>query len=159
MPRTRRLYVPLDTGFFEDGRIIRAGERAAFMYLKLLVLIKNRDADGIVEPEQLSRLHLNDWKKRLNALLDVGLVLEMEDGTYLIPAWSKWNELSHERAQRLAEDRARKARKKDRSARNPSGIRPDSVLKQSSKQSSTPTPPPVGEVIAAQHAKTKGPRP
>lgn len=154
MPRSRRLYVPLDVGFFDDGRIVRAGERAAFMYLKILALVKMREADGIVEAEQLARLHISDWRKRLVRLLDEGLLLEMEDGTYLVPSWSKWNELSHERADRLRRDRERK--------RNPipDGFRPDSTriprYKQESKKESTPTPPHVGEVIADQNRKVKG---
>ena len=157
MARTRRLYVPIDVGMFEDGRIIRAGERATFMYLKVLVLVKSRDADGIIEPEQLSRLHIKDWRKRLAVLLDVGLLLEMEDGNYLIPSWSKWNELSHDRAQRLAHDRDRKRRPKgEDSDWIPGGFRADSALKKERKKERTPTPPPVGEVIASQNQKVKG---
>jgi hypothetical protein len=154
MARARRLYVPLDVGFFDDARIIRAGERAAVMYLKMLVLVKTREADGILESEHLARLHLADWRKRLVRLLDEGLVLEMEDGRYLIPSWSKWNELSHQRAERLARDRDRKR------GPLPPGIRSESTgnprYRQSGSQSSTPTPPPVGEVIATQNLKVKG---
>ena len=154
MARARRLYVPLDVGFFDDGRIVRAGERAAFMYLNMLTLVKMREADGIIEPEQLARLHIKDWKKRLVRLVEEGLVIEMEDGNYLLPSWSKWNELSHQRAERLARDRDRKR------GSLPPGIQTESDgnprYKQSSRKERTPTPPPVGEVIASQNRKVKG---
>lgn len=157
MARSRRLYVPLDVGFFDDGRIVRAGEKAAFLYLKILALVKMREADGIVEPEQLARLHIRDWKKRLVSLCDEGLIVEMEDGNYLVPSWSKWNELSHQRAERLARDRDRKR------GTLPNGFQTESTgnprYKQASSQSSTPTPPPVGEVIATQNQKVKGGKP
>ena len=157
MARTRRLYVPLDVGFFDDGRIVRAGERAAFMYLKLLALVKMREADGIIEPEQLARLHIADWRKRLVRLLEEGLLVEMEDGNYLLPSWSKWNELSHERALRLANDRDRKRRPKNTDSEwIPDGFQTDSALKKERKKERTPTPPPVGEVIASQNRKVKG---
>lgn len=156
MARSRRLYVPLDVGFFEDVRIIRAGERAGWLYLNMLTLIKTREADGAISPEQIARLNIKDWRKRLVSLCEHGLVMEMEDGDYLVPAWSKWNELAHERADRLRRDRERK--------RNgiPQGIQPESArnprYKQESKKESTPTPPHVGEVIADQNRKVKGGR-
>lgn len=164
MPRSRRLYVPLDTGFFEDGRVIRAGERAAYLYLNILCKVKHLEADGIIEADQIARLHVPRWQAPLEKLLVEGLLLEMEDGTYLVPSWTKWNELSHERVDRLKRDRERKAAKKAKKNRLSTGsFRAESernpLYKQSSKQESTPTPPPVGEVLAAQAAKTKGPRP
>lgn len=103
--RTPRLYVPLDARFFDDDDIIRAGEKAAFLYLNILCAIKADQSDGTISLLKIQRLHVDNYKPRLQKLIATGLIIELEsseidDVTYLVPAWSKWNLLSHELAEK-----------------------------------------------------------
>jgi hypothetical protein len=103
--KTPRLYVPLDARFLDDDRVIRAGERAAFLYVAILCAIKLDDADGTITLRKITRLHVDNWKPRLEKLLAEGLVMditgpESEEVTYLVTGWGKWNLTSSERAHR-----------------------------------------------------------
>lgn len=99
--RTPRLYLPLDTRFFDDDAIIRAGEKAAFLYLNILLAIKADGSDGVISLLKIQRLHVDNYKPRLQKLIAAGLILELESPeideiSYLVPSWSKWNLLNHE---------------------------------------------------------------
>ena len=111
MARTAtRLYVPLDVGFFDDARVVDAGEKAAWLYLNMLSKAKGLDSDGVLTRQQIGRLGVSGWQARLRTLVAVGLVVERPDG-YSIGSWLKWNESAQARADRLADDRRRKAEK------------------------------------------------
>ena len=117
MARTAtRLYVPLDVGFFDDEKIVAAGEKAAFLYLAMLTKAKLLDTDGVLTKGQIAKLALPGWAARLKALLEPGndgtaLVVElpMQRDVYFLPAWHKWNESKEARADRHQKDRDRKA--------------------------------------------------
>lgn len=148
MARSARIYVPLDAALFDQDAIIDAGERATYLYIAILCRIKQLESDGVISTRQVAKLAISGWQNRLQALVRTGLLVT-EPGLeqYIVPSWAKWNELSHQRAARLAKDRERK---KD-SGRNPDGFHADSVTKQASKQESkhgTPVPPPVENVLA-----------
>lgn len=118
--KTPRLYVPLDARFLDDDRVIRAGERAAFLYVAILCAIKLDDTDGTITLRKVARLHVDNWKPRLEKLLAEGLVLditgpESDEVTYLVAGWGKWNLTQAERDQRREIGRiaAQKRWKKD----------------------------------------------
>jgi len=137
MARTARLYVPLSVGFFDDDLVVAAGEKAGWLYLAMLTRIKQQDGDGLISRQQIGRLNVPSWQRRLSALLEYGLVEQVGGQTYRIPGWSKWNESSDERAERLARDRDRKAKSRGTdSGRNPEGVTPDSALKEERKEGS-----------------------
>lgn len=103
--KTPRLYVPLDARFMDDDRVIRAGERAAFLYVAILCAVKLDDADGTITLRKIHRLHVDNCKPRLEKLLAEGLLLditgpESDEVTYLVAGWGKWNLTSSERAHR-----------------------------------------------------------
>lgn len=100
-----RTYLPLDCRVFEDDKIIKAGERAAFLYLNILCAIKLDGADGTISLRKIKRLPVDKVAQRVDKLVSVGLLLALkepgDDGAddeihYLVPAWSRWNMLSHE---------------------------------------------------------------
>jgi hypothetical protein len=117
MARTAsRMYVPLDVGFFDDEKIVAAGEKAAFLFLAMLSKAKLLDTDGTLTRGQIAKLALPGWQARLKALLEPGidgsvLVVElpMQRDVYFVPAWYKWNESKDDRADRHRRDRDRKA--------------------------------------------------
>jgi hypothetical protein len=112
MARTAaRLYVPIDVGFFDDEKIVAAGEKAAFLYLAMLAKAKLLDTDGVLSRGQIAKLALPGWQARLKALLEVEAVVElpMQRDSYAITAWYRWNESKDDRAERHKRDRERKA--------------------------------------------------
>lgn len=120
--RSPRLYVPLSAGFFDDDEIVAVGERSAWLYLVVLARIKQLDSDGLISEQQMGRLHIRDWRRRLQPLLDFGLIDQVSPVTYRVRSWEKWNESAAERSERRAIDRDRKAKKR---AGIPPGIQPD----------------------------------
>lgn len=94
-----RIYVPLDAAFFDDDKVIEAGESATMLYLNMLCRIKQLDSDGILTRSQVGRLSVTGWQKRLSRLVAVGLVNECDEG-YAVAAWLKWHEPSAVRSAR-----------------------------------------------------------
>ena len=115
MPRkARRLSVPLDVGFMDDDKVIEAGEQAAWLYLAILLRCKVIASDGTITRQQVGRLAVPGWQRRLARLEEVGLVASIDgNGTFAVPAWAKWNETQSEREERLKRDRDRKAGGRD----------------------------------------------
>lgn len=96
-----RLYIPLDARFFDDDKILKAGERAAWLFLAILTTIKLDNSDGVISHRKIVRLGIQGYPQRLQKLQTVGLIMEMESDeldeiTYLVPSWSRWNLLSYE---------------------------------------------------------------
>lgn len=126
MPRRKGgLYLPLDVNFWDDPRIVRAGEKPAVLYLAMCLASKRLGSDGRLEPLQIDRLHVSGWKARLDALLREELVLDLSDGAYTIAAWLQHNDPSHVVAERRAADAARKRGEHPHRIRSESGPTPD----------------------------------
>ena len=108
--KATRVYVPLDAGFFDDNRVIEAGEAAGWLLLSMFCRVKLLDTDGVLSSQQMSRLGVPGWRRRLARLIAVGLVLESPagSGTYVIRSWTKWNDTQAERAEKQEADRKRK---------------------------------------------------
>lgn len=104
--RAPRLFVPLDVEFFDDDRVVAAGERAGWLLLAIYAHIKKAAKDGTISRSQVSRLHVAGWQKRVDSLLEQGL-LEAQNGSgnYHVPGWLKWNEAIAERESRAEQAR------------------------------------------------------
>lgn len=94
-----RIYVPLDAAFFDDDKVVEAGEAAGWLYLNMVCRVKQLDSDGVLTRPQISRLSVTGWQKRLARLVEVGLVRESDEG-FAISAWLKWHEPSAVRSAR-----------------------------------------------------------
>lgn len=109
MARTAtRFYVPLDVNFFDDDKIVEAGEAAGWLYLNIMTKAKQLDSDGLLTRAQIERLGVRGWQRRLARLLEVDAIEETTPGVYVIPGWLTWNESKAARADRLRADRERK---------------------------------------------------
>lgn len=121
MARAPRLYVPLDLGFFDDVRVMRAGEKAGWLYLNMLTKTRSSDTDGVLFAEQLAKLGVPQWKQRLAALIREGLVTETVADCYVITNWTKWNQTAAEREEAKRAEAKRKADARAKAARDSDG--------------------------------------
>lgn len=121
MARAPRLYVPLDLGFFDDVRIMRAGEKAGWLYLAMTTRARSLDTDGLLFTEQIAKLAIPGWKQRLAALVREDLVTETAPDCYFIRSYRKWNDTAGERAQQKADEAKRKAEARAKAAAEAKG--------------------------------------
>jgi hypothetical protein len=84
------IYVKLDANFFDDPKVIEAGEPAAWLYLETLAMSKRMMTDGRISESQLRRVRVHNRARRVQQLLKVGLWKRTEDG-YEIVAYLKHN--------------------------------------------------------------------
>jgi hypothetical protein len=130
MGRKPKLYVPLTVTFFEDDRIIEAGDGPSLLYIAMCLRCKVMGTDGRLSEAQIGRLHRPRWRAELKRLADLGLVIFDDDRLeWFVAAWFSHNEpISIIDAKRAA-DRKRKAEDRD-SGRNPDGFHSDSGPKE-----------------------------
>lgn len=85
-------FVPLDTGYFLDPRIRRAGSAAELVFLRALAFAKRAGSDGFVSPydAEMFGVGLRSVHKSIAALVREGLFEAVEDG-WVIRSWEKWN--------------------------------------------------------------------
>ena len=121
MARAPRLYVPLDLGFFDDIRVMRAGEKAGWLYLRMCTKARGADTDGILFAEQIAALGLPQWKQRLDALVREDLVVETVPGMYVIRSYVKWNQTAAEREEAKRAEAKRKADARAKAAESNGG--------------------------------------
>jgi hypothetical protein len=148
------LYLPLDVNFMDDPRIVRVGEKSAVLYLAMALACKRLGTDGRLEPIQVDRLHIPNWKSRLRPLLDEQLVHDFDDGYYTIAAWFQHNEPQSVLEARRRDDAARKRRTppsglQTDSRRIPSGIGADSERKRREVERSEVRSPSTLSVVDA----------
>jgi hypothetical protein len=85
---TVELYHPLRVGFFDRADVLRAGEKAAFLYLQACAWSVERLTDGFVADVQLRRFGLSDVTQRATKLVECGL-WERVDGGFRIRDYLK----------------------------------------------------------------------
>lgn len=108
MPRRRgALFLPLDTRFFEDDRIVAAGEAASWLFLAICCKAKQLETDGELTLTQVERLGVTSWRKRLDALVRENAI-ELKDGRVQVLAWLNHNDPSAKIADRRKKDAERK---------------------------------------------------
>jgi hypothetical protein len=129
--RRPKLYVPLSVHFFEDDRVLAAGDGPTLLYIAMCLRAKALGTDGRLSEAQVKRLHRRRWRVEISRLTVLELVvLDRSTDQYVIASWHKHNEAIDVRNARLAADRSRKQDKRPAfqpdSNRNPAGIRPES---------------------------------
>ncbi|WP_343871440.1 hypothetical protein [Dactylosporangium roseum] len=127
--------------FYDDDRIIEAGDGPAHLYLAMSLRCKAMGTDGRLMESQIGRLGRPRWKAELAKLATLRLVVRDEiTDEWCIAAWFAHNDSMEEIDTKRAADRDRKAAKAAErrqqeadsgsdSERNPSGKVPDSALK------------------------------
>lgn len=103
-------YVPLSAHYADDEKIMAAGEAAELMYVRLLAYAARtpRTEGWISKPVAMTRLGFLDPEKRLETLLETGLIAE-ESGGYRLVAWLRWNRSGEQIDRDRAQDRNRKS--------------------------------------------------
>jgi hypothetical protein len=129
--KKRMIYVPLDVEFFDNDKILAVGERPAYLYLAMLCRVKRLGVDGILSRLQIERLQIAGWQKRLTTLVSAGLVMQLDDGRYLVAGWLERNPSADEIAEYRRKDSDRKKRQSDTESDGiPGGIRADSATEE-----------------------------
>jgi hypothetical protein len=140
---TPREYLPLDCRFFDDEKIAKAGERAAYLYLAILCQIKMDQSDGMISLWKIKRLNVDKWRQRVDKLIEVGLLLPLtetletvpeHDLAFGVPSWSRWNLSAHEIQDRREKGREA-ARKRWDSDGSPIGSPRKHLLQRQGKRS------------------------
>jgi hypothetical protein len=123
MGRKPKLFLPVTVTFFDDDRIIAAGDGPTLLYLAMGCKCKAMGSDGRLSEAQIGRLGRPRWRRELGRLAELGLVVFDESTQeWFIAAWFSHNEPMQSIYARRAADRARKRV----SGRNPDGFPPDS---------------------------------
>lgn len=89
------LYAPLDVHYYDDNKVILAGESAEILFVRGLAFCKRQRTNGFVSRSQLARLGLKKVTQRARKLVEVGLWSEV-DGGYEVVSWSKYNRTKEE---------------------------------------------------------------
>lgn len=99
--RVQRLHVQLDVDYYDDPKIIDAGEKAELLYVRGLAFCKkNWRADGFISDGQVTRSvggGLAGLQARAKRLVEVGLWERVDDDLfgngkgYRVTAWLKRN--------------------------------------------------------------------
>lgn len=126
MGRKPKLFLPLTVTFFDDDRIIEAGDGPSLLYLAMCLKAKATGTEGRLKEAQIGRLSRPKWKAELRRLAELELVVWDEVSCeWAVAAWLVHNESLAAIDARRAADRLRKAD----SGRNPDGTPPDSRLR------------------------------
>lgn len=125
MPRRRGgLYLPLDVNFMDDPLVMLVGEQAAWLYVCMCLRSKSLLSDGVLTEQQIERLVVPQWKRRLKALTTVtdsdGRTLVMDitsEGDafprYWITGWFKHNASASQVDAERSKDALRKATERE----------------------------------------------
>lgn len=85
------LYVPLDADYFQDEKIVEAGEAAEVLYVRCLGMAKSQLRDGHLSRVVVTKyIGLDGVEERAKALVDAKLWEETDEG-WLIVAWLRHN--------------------------------------------------------------------
>lgn len=94
MARPGRTFVPLDTSYFDDNRVVELSDGAQLLDLRAMCLLKRLQADGCLTQRQMRRIAPESGGEigaMIAELVDAGLWTE--DGETLTRrAWAKWND-------------------------------------------------------------------
>lgn len=134
------MWTRLDDSFYDNPKVLRAGDAAVGLYVKMLSWCGRHLTDGFVEEAALVRL--TPHPKLVGQLLNVGLVRKV-DGGYQIPDFPEFNPTREDIKRRQEADRVRKASKRNphgqptESARSPAPARalPDPPARNDPKES------------------------
>ena len=85
-----RPFIRLDATFFDDPKVIEVSEGAQLLFIAMLCRAAMLRSDGVLTGAQVKRLGIEDTGLRLGELGAVGLIERLEDTSWLIPNYSKW---------------------------------------------------------------------
>lgn len=115
MGKAGRLWFPVDVSFTRDEQTLQVGERAFWLFLGILAHITESRKAGTITQLELDTIYLQGpgWRKRMPALLKVGLVVQLDPDLYQVPAWDSWRTATDHAAYMREWRRQRKAQAND----------------------------------------------
>jgi hypothetical protein len=93
MPRVARLFAVLDVNYFEDDRVLEAGD-AWQLHFAAILAAKRSTGDGYLTRRQLARAVAGivaDFDAHWDTCIRVGLFTEEADGIR-VRSWERWND-------------------------------------------------------------------
>ena len=102
-------WVKLDTTFYLDAAIVRAGEAAEVLFVRAMAYCGDQENDGLVEREILPRLCPNRGAARAAALVREGLWEVVPEG-WRFASWSRHQRTREQMEAERVASRARKAK-------------------------------------------------
>jgi hypothetical protein len=90
MPRDDRTWLAIDANYPNDDKILRAGERAGWLFLAILCRLKMSGRPGVVDRAEIASLGIPGWQVRLERCVRVGLLTESIEGRYVVASWESW---------------------------------------------------------------------
>lgn len=108
MPRTARLFVPVDVNIGRDAAEAGLTPTAGWLYLLILADCKARHTDGLISRSTLRQLGINGYQHPLKLLIYSGWISDLGGDKFKVTAWEKWHESEKDIAARQEADRQRK---------------------------------------------------
>lgn len=110
-------FAPLSVNYYDDDKVIAAGEKAEVLFTRGLAFCARTLSDGFITDLQLTTFRLPGVKQRAQKLVAVGLWERVEGDDllgetgkgYRVIRWVKWNNTKAEIEQKLTTDRRRKS--------------------------------------------------
>lgn len=105
------LYVKLQTTYYQDEKLIAAGEAAELLYVRALCKAKELPTEGVLTLGQLLFLGLPDTPARAAKLVEVGAFEVVAPNSWRIAAWLKHNP-SQEQIEHISSVRSNAAKQR-----------------------------------------------
>ena len=121
-------WVKLDTTFYLDAAIVRAGEAAEVLFVRAMAYCGDQENDGLVEREILPRLCPTRGRTRAAALVREGLWEVVPEG-WQFASWSRHQRTREQMEAERVASRSRKARSRAGHAVTPA-VTPGGVTQQ-----------------------------
>jgi hypothetical protein len=87
-------YVPLKSDYYDDPKVIHAGEAAELLFVHMLAYCSRTFTDGFIDDAQMTRLGLKRVEKRAATLAQHALISRVDDDNshgYRVSSWLKHN--------------------------------------------------------------------
>ena len=121
-------WVKLDSTYYLDVAIVRAGEAAEVLFVRAMAYCGDQENDGLVEREILPRLCPTRWRARAAALVREGLWEVVPEG-WRFASWSRHQRTREQMEAERVASRARKAKSRAGHAVTPA-VTPPGVTQQ-----------------------------
>jgi hypothetical protein len=91
MPEAPRLWVKLDAGFYDDPRLMGAGERGELLFLRSLAWSRRNLTDGWLPPGVVERL-MPGGEEEAARLVGTGALKTDKRGGFEVVAFLRWQD-------------------------------------------------------------------
>jgi hypothetical protein len=144
-----KAFVKLSTTYYLDERIMRVGEAAEVLFLRMIALAGQLESDGFLSAEQVRAVAPRGCRsvaKRVLALQQADLIAAVTGG-YRITNYGKWQrsrqQIAEDRERNAARQRAFQARRKAAAAGEPNALVTEQIRRDKIRTKATPpaTPP------------------